>query len=121
MNSLDDKRIAQFRQRLLQRRQTLLGLKDTGEQAAGTVELDQTTVGRLSRLDDLRAQAMSQESLRRRNLELQQISSALQRMEAGEYGFCLRCGEEIALQRLEYDPATPLCMRCASAAERGEH
>jgi DnaK suppressor protein len=104
---------------LLQKQRTLLGLKATGEEAAGTVELDQTSVGRLSRMDDLRAQAMSQETERRRKLELQQIKSALQRMEAGEYGYCVRCGAEIALKRLEFDPAALLCIRCASAAESG--
>ena len=119
MNGLDDNRISEFRKRLLQKQQTLLGLQETGAQAASTVELDQTTVGRLSRMDDLRAQAMSQESERRRDLELQRINSALQRMEAGEYGYCVRCGEEIALKRLEFDPATPLCIRCASEAESG--
>ncbi len=121
MNSLEKNRIEEFRQRLLQKREALLGLQETGAQAAGTVELDQTSVGRLSRMDDLRAQAMSQESERRRKRELQQISGALQRIEAGEYGYCVHCGEAIALKRLEFDPATPLCIRCASAAEGGEH
>lgn len=119
MNSLDKERIAELRTRLLQKRQALLGLKVTGAEAAGTVELDQSSVGRLSRMDALQAQAMSQETERRRSLELQQINSALQRMEAGEYGYCVRCGEEIAVKRLEFDPATPQCIRCASAAENG--
>ena len=117
MNNLDDKRIAELRERLVQKQEALLSLEETGAQAANTVELDQTTVGRLSRMDDLRAQAMSQESERRRHLELQRINSALQRMDAGEYGYCVRCGEQIALKRLEFDPATPLCIRCASEAE----
>ena len=119
MNNLDDKRIAELRERLVQKQEALLGLEETGAQAANTVELDQTTVGRLSRMDDLRAQAMSQESERRRHLELQRINSALQRMETGEYGHCVRCGEEIALKRLEFDPAALLCIRCASEAESG--
>jgi DnaK suppressor protein len=120
MHDLDNDRIADLRKRLVQKREALLGLQETGAEAASTVELDQTTVGRLSRMDDLRAQAMSQESERRRHLELQRINSALQRMAAGEYGYCIRCGEEIALKRLEFDPATPLCIRCASEAESGE-
>jgi len=119
MNNLDDKRIAELRERLVQKQEALLSLEETGAQAANTVELDQTTVGRLSRMDDLRAQAMSQESERRRHLELQRINSALQRMAAGEYGYCVRCAEEIALKRLEFDPAALLCIRCASEAESG--
>ena len=119
MNNLDDKRIAELRERLVQKQEALLSLEETGAQAANTVELDQTTVGRLSRMDDLRAQAMSQESERRRHLELQRINSALQRMDAGEYGYRVRCGEQIALKRLEFDPAALLCIRCASEAESG--
>jgi DnaK suppressor protein len=119
MTSLDEDQIAEFRKRLLDKRQALLGLRETGAEAAGTVELDQTGVGRLSRMDALQAQAMSQETERRRALELQQINSALQRMEAGEYGYCIRCGEPIALKRLEFDPAAARCIACASAAEDG--
>ena len=119
MNDLDNDHVAELRKRLLQQREALLGLEETGAEAASRVEVDQTSVGRLSRMDDLRAQAMSQESERRRHLELQRINSALQRMEAGEYGDCVRCGEAIALKRLEFDPAAPLCIRCASEAESG--
>ncbi|MFO6277706.1 TraR/DksA family transcriptional regulator, partial [Pseudomonas aeruginosa] len=35
----------------------------------------------------------------------------------GEYGWCNQCGELIASGRLEFDPATPLCITCASRAE----
>jgi len=62
---------------------------------------------------------MSQETVRRRHLELQRINGALQRMDAGDYGYCARCGEQIALKRLEFDPAAALCIRCASEAESG--
>ena len=106
-----------FRQRLLQRRRALQYLQATGEAAAGVVELDQSSVGRLSRMDALQGQAMSRERQRRRQLELQQIGAALQRIAAGDYGYCVSCGEAIALPRLEHDPAVPLCIACASALE----
>lgn len=102
-----------FRERLLERRQQLREVAETGAASAATVELDQTRVGRLSRMDALQGQAMSQETNRRRDLELQRITAALQRIEDDEYGLCLRCGEEIAAGRLESDPSTPFCIRCA--------
>ncbi|WP_437436195.1 TraR/DksA family transcriptional regulator [Pseudomonas aeruginosa] len=37
----------------------------------------------------------------------------------GDYGWCNQCGELIASGRLEFDPATPLCITCASRAESG--
>ena len=110
----DDASLTVFRAKLLQKQQKLLGLDETANDAAKTVELDQTRVGRLSRMDALQGQAMSLEIKRRRQLELQKISTALQRMEEGNYGYCVKCGEAIAIKRLELDPAAPLCIACAS-------
>ncbi len=78
------------------------------------VELDQQMVGRLSRVDALQVQAMAKETSRRRAAELKRIEAALARIEEGEFGYCLECGEEIAARRLELDPAAPLCIDCAS-------
>lgn len=109
--------VEHFRSLLLEQRRALLEIASSGEQGAATVELDQTRVGRLSRMDALQHQAMSQEALRRRQIELQNISSALARLESGDYGYCTDCGEEIASGRLEIDPAGPLCVSCARRRE----
>jgi len=45
--------------------------------------------------------------------EIASIQAALARMEEGEYGFCVKCGEAIADARLDLLPATPFCSRCA--------
>lgn len=44
------------------------------------------------------------------------VESALRRLEEGNYGICASCGEDIAEQRLEALPATPLCFDCADAS-----
>ena len=102
---------------LLALKQTLLKAQETGDQAEQTVELDQTRVGRLSRMDAMQAQAMSKETGRRRRQKLLEIEAALRRLEGDDYGFCQECGEEIAAARLEVDPAVLLCIDCASARE----
>ena len=114
---MDHSKVEVFRQQLLQLQEDLSALKAVGNAAAGIVELDQTSVGRLSRMDALQGQAMSKEQGRRRDLELQKISAALRRIETGDYGFCLGCDEAIAIQRLTLDPAATLCISCASARE----
>jgi len=43
---------------------------------------------------------------------LSQIDAALERMEAGTYGICKRCGAEIPVERLEAVPAAELCITC---------
>lgn len=109
--------IEALRAKLLAQREALSETGTTGDEAAATVELDQTRVGRLSRMDAMRAQAMSVESKRRRETKLRQITGALKRMDNDDYGFCLECGEAIASGRIEYDPAVTLCIKCASKAE----
>ena len=106
-----------FEQKLVALKQSLLEAQETGDQAEQTVELDQTRVGRLSRMDAMQAQAMSIETGRRRRRKLLQIDAALQRIAEDEYGFCQECGEDIAAARLEVDPTVLLCIACAEAKE----
>jgi DnaK suppressor protein len=106
-----------FRQKLVRVRDELLAMVESGKQAAEIVELDQSKVGRLSRMDALQAQAMSNASNRRRELKLQSIASALTRIERDEFGWCDECGQAIAPKRLEFDPSVTLCIVCA---EKGE-
>ena len=107
-----------LRKLLLEKQQDLLAVRESGTQAAGTVTLDQTSVGRLSRMDALQSQAMLQEAVRRREQRLQEIAAALQRIESGDYGYCLSCEEPIASERLALDPGATLCIDCANKKER---
>jgi len=110
--------LTEVRDRLLKLRDELEAVAATSEQSSQTVELDQTRVGRLSRMDALQAQAMAKESGRRRDAALRRIAAALERVERGEYGLCQSCDEPIHHKRLEFDPAAQLCMQCAERAER---
>ena len=111
------KQLDHFKTLLLDRRQALLQAGETGEEAEKVVELDQTRVGRLSRMDAMQAQAMSRETGRRRRLDLVKTDAALKRLEEGEYGECLGCAETINPNRLEADPTATLCINCAEACE----
>jgi len=102
-----------FRATLLTLQRDLLALSSTGQESAQPVELDQTTVGRVSRMDALQQQAMAQSAQQRRLIQLQRIESALQRLENGKFGWCVRCGEEISRKRLDVDPTAPLCIAWA--------
>lgn len=105
------------RERLEAERQELLHDAKTTAAERGVVVLDQTAVGRLSRMDALQNQAMQVETERRREIELKRIEAALKRLDAGEYDFCVSCGEAIQPKRLDMDPATPVCIDCAHKAE----
>ena len=77
------------------------------------VELDQQSVGRLSRMDAMQVQAMAQAVEVRRRARLQRIEAALKRIDLDDYGYCTSCDEDIPLKRLEIDPAVERCIECA--------
>lgn len=112
---MDDARLEEFRKELLAREAELRAAEAGTAEDRAPVQLDQQAVGRLSRVDALQAQEMALETSRRRAAELRRIAAALARMEAGDYGYCVECGEEIPVRRLELDPAAPCCVDCASA------
>jgi DnaK suppressor protein len=102
-----------FRKRLHGLREDVQALSQVTEGERQPVELDQTTVGRLSRMDALQNQAMQLEAQRRRTVEIKRIDAALQRIDEGEFGYCVSCGSEIEPKRLDNDPTTPTCFDCA--------
>lgn len=48
--------------------------------------------------------------------EILMIREAFKRIDAGTYGICAKCGEDIAVERLDVLPHTPLCTECAQGA-----
>lgn len=106
-----------FKALLHEKRNEINALTEASDSAAAPVELDQTRVGRLSRMDAMQAQAMSIETERRRKLELNSIKSALERIEEETYGECLGCADMISIARLEHNPSAPLCIKCAQLNE----
>ena len=106
------------RERLLQLKAELEAVAEASDESAAIVELDQSKVGRLSRMDAMQAQAMAKASAERREQMLRRIDAALVRVENDDYGNCQECGEPINPKRLEFDPTVTLCIDCASSAEQ---
>lgn len=105
------------REKLKKLRAELEAAAETAEGSTEIVELDQSKVGRLSRMDAMLAQAMAKASAQRRGEALQRIAAALKRIDNDEYGFCLECDEPIDPKRLEFDPTVTHCIDCASKSE----
>lgn len=114
MTDRQDINIDRLRKVLLERKADIERLSEMSAEARGAVELDQTRQGRLSRMDAMQQQEMAKATERRRRLDIQRIEAALRRMEAGDYGYCMKCDEPIAAKRLELDPAVAGCIACAS-------
>lgn len=106
-----------FEALLTQRAEALDALRQAAAKGLETVQLDQTRVGRLSRMDAMQAQAMNQAAQRLRDAELIAIKAALARLDNDDYGYCDACGEDINPGRLEVDPTALLCVSCAEQCE----
>ena len=76
------------------------------------VKLDQTAVGRLSRIDSLQNQSLTRNLGEREQVKLAQIQEALERMEKGTYGRCTGCGAPLPVERLSVFPEAPTCTGC---------
>jgi DnaK suppressor protein len=111
---MDEAFFAEMRAALLARQADLIDQSRATESDRAPVELDQTRMGRLSRVDAMQGQEMAKAQDARRGQEYQRITAALARLDDDSYGICLRCSDEIAERRLRADPANPLCIACAS-------
>lgn len=89
--------------------------RQVARSAAATrpVELDQTAVGRLSRMDAMQHQGLAAGAHARAEQELAQVRDALSRLDAGTYGRCQNCGRAIGLDRLGVMPEARDCTTCS--------
>ncbi len=113
---LNDLDLKAYRDALLAERTQLANEDAASVEDRGTVTLDQQSVGRLSRMDALQRQAMAHATMRRRAARGARIDAALRRIDEGEFGYCLKCGDAIAQERLGLDPTVLTCVSCATGA-----
>lgn len=71
-----------------------------------------SAVGRLSFIDAFQQHQMDLHAQRKMMAQLASVRAALERVKAGTYGTCAKCGAAIAPERLEYLPDTPYCTGC---------
>jgi DnaK suppressor protein len=109
---MNESEIEQCRQKLLILRAELLDLEESSREATQPAELDQAGMGSISRRDSMQAQQLAEEGPRQRKRQLQKIDGALRRIEAGEYGKCFVCEEELDAPGLSVDPTTTRCENC---------
>ena len=115
---LNSDQFTELRADLIELRSSLTAAVAAAEGASQPVALDQSSVGRVSRMDAMQVQAMVLASLRGHKLRLQQIEQALRLIEDGEYGLCRRCEEPVGYPRLKARPETPFCLHCQGEIER---
>ncbi len=117
-DDLSNKEVEELHQILLQLRIELKEFVDKSEGGTKPVELDQCTVGRLSRIDSIQMQQMAKANREQHQMRLKQITQALRRIDDDDYGYCRRCEEPIGYPRLKARPESPFCLSCQGASEQ---
>lgn len=84
------------------------------DEASRPVELDQTSVGRLSRMDSLQNQSLSKGLQEREVARHAELRDALERIAAGTYGVCTGCAAAIPFERLFVFPEASQCSGCVT-------
>lgn len=87
-----------------------------GEAGQG-VELDKSSDGYLERMDAKQQQVMAKNVQAQLLLRKRKLNAAQTRLDAGNYGLCCECKDELAAERLDADPATVFCPECAEERE----
>ncbi len=116
--SLSKAKIAQQKAALLALKDELDAFKAATRDGAKPVDLDQP-IGRLTRIDAIQMQKLTQASRRRNEVRSQQVGAALRRIEVGDYGSCNICEDDIEWARLKARPETPVCLECQQELEEG--
>ena len=102
------------RERLSRKLTELKDMSKISQDSRDAVELDQQSVGRLSRMDAMQQQAMSKATEQKRQIDIVRIEAAQRRIRDGEYGYCEECDNNIPDGRLEIDPMAERCVSCAA-------
>ena len=107
-----DIQFAEYKELIERQLEELAAEDELGQSAQKTVELDQQSVGRLSRMEALQSQAMARAQQRRRDTHKQALQVALRRLAEDEFGYCMECGDEIEQSRLLANPTVLKCVAC---------
>ena len=103
----------QLKQDILNRLEDAAGASQNTADARAPVELDQQSIGRLSRMDALQNQAMARASETRRRNEMAVMKDALLRLDDDDFGYCEDCGEAIPMARISINPGVRRCVDCS--------
>jgi DnaK suppressor protein len=115
---MDKRKVKSYRDRLVTRREGLVGLVQEAEKSSRERDAEATQDPA-----DMAANAYNKELLMSmtendRSL-LNLIDEALVRIENAEFGECVNCGDSMNEKRLEAIPWARYCIKCQDMLERG--
>ncbi|MEX0964715.1 MAG: TraR/DksA family transcriptional regulator [Pseudohongiellaceae bacterium] len=119
MDQLSTNQLQDLRALLLTRKTKLEQQLEDAVSATGVVTLDQTTVGRVSRIDAMQQQSMAVSTRSKAQTSLRKVLAALKRIDVNDYGYCSQCDELIEHKRLCVQPEASHCLKCQDQLDQG--
>lgn len=116
--ALRKEKLGQFKKLLLSRREELA--KDLSQATASMIDDDATFSDAVDQASADVDRSLNATMKNRERDILWQIDEALARIEAGTFGECVQCEEEISEARMRAYPATSLCIDCQAELESGK-
>lgn len=114
---MNEKRLESFKLQLLDRQRELLSAIARAESDGREAEASETQDSVDKANSTYAKETLFQKSTADRAL-LNLVEDALRRVDEGEYGKCVECGQPVEDKRLDAVPWAPLCMRCQELKER---
>ena len=116
---MDKKKMKSYRDLLLERRAALMGVVGRNEDYGREADVEATQDPADKASNSYTKELLFSQSTNDR-LILTMIDEAIERMDDGEYGQCVNCGNEILPKRLEAIPWARYCITCQDLKERGQ-
>ncbi|NKB34121.1 MAG: TraR/DksA family transcriptional regulator [Pseudomonadales bacterium] len=118
MDPLKPGQLDSLHQTLLKLEKELQAQLQMNKESADVVQLDQTLVGRVSRIDAIQQQSMAVSTRQKAQFKLRKVKTALQAIAEDDYGYCRQCDEPIGFPRLNAQPEANLCLQCQDKADQ---
>lgn len=115
---MEKKKLKTYRDRLVEERAALLGVVGRNEDYGREADTEATQDPADKASNSYTKELLFSQSTNDRII-LVQIDEALERMDDGEYGVCVNCGQEVQPKRLEAVPWARYCITCQDLLERG--
>ncbi len=114
---MEEEELAEIRAHLLQVRNEVLAESERAYAASQSLGKDG-----VPDIGDMSSNSYNQEVLMNlsetQRSRVRDIDAALERMDEGVYGLCIRCEEEIAARRMEVRPFSRYCVDCKAEVEK---
>jgi len=110
--AMNEQARAKLEQKIIEEIKTQKHLIETFEETSKPVAPD-NAIGRLTRMEAISSQGISEASLNSAKVKLAQLEKALEKVHLPQFGVCARCSNSIPQERIMLMPESTICVSCA--------